>query len=81
MGAEKISQELIKTVQVTGQTDVHLTADINSEEHVKKKTETKCDCGYFSDSTDELMKCYQHQQGVMGEDVVIESTDGHEVNS
>ena len=43
------------------------------------KRETKCDCGYFSDSTDELMKYHQHEQGVVGEEVVIESTDAHEV--
>ena len=72
MGAEKISQEPLKTVQVAGQTD------INSKENVKIKTETKCDCGYFSDSTDELTMCHQHEQGA-GEEVVIESSDGHEV--
>ena len=73
MGAEKISQEPLKTVQVTGQTD------ISSKENMKMKTETKCDCGYFSDSTDELMKYHQHEQGVVGEEVVIESSNGHEV--
>ena len=70
MGAEKISQEPLKTVQVTGQKEIH------SEENMKMKTETKCDCGYFSDSTDEMVLCRQHEQG---EEVVIESSNGHEV--
>ena len=73
MGAENISKEPLKTAQVTGQTE------IDSKENMKMKTETKCDCGYFSDSTDEKMICHQHEQGVVGEEVVIESTDGHEV--
>ena len=58
MGAENISKEPLKTAQVTGQTE------IDSKENMKKKTETKCDCGYFSDSTDEKMICHQHEQGV-----------------
>ena len=54
------------------------------DNHTKDlKTETKCDCGYFSDSTDEL--CHQgDRKEVMiessnEEKVVIESGDGMEV--
>ena len=54
------------------------------DDHTKDlKTETKCDCGYFSDSTEEL--CHQrNREEVMiesnnEEKVVIESGDGMEV--
>ena len=61
--------------QVAGQKYDNHTKDL--------KTETKCDCGYFSDSTEEL--CHQRdRKEVMiesnnEEKVVIESGDGMEV--
>ena len=75
MGAEKVSQDHLVT-SVIGPTDIYCRKDTNnSEETVIMKTETKCDCGYFSDNTDEMMICHQRA----AEEVVIESINGQEV--
>ena len=75
MGAEEVSQDRLVT-SVNGQRDISCSKDTNnSEETVKMKTETKCDCGYFSDNTEEMMICHQRA----AEEVVIESINGQEV--
>ena len=73
MGGEKIPQDPLRTV--TEQTDVFCRTDLtNSQKTWKMKTETKFDCGYFSDSTEEMMLS---QQRAAKE--AVESTNGQEV--
>ena len=75
MGGEKLSQDPLRTV-VTEQTDVCCRTELtNSQETVKMKTETKSDCGYFSDSTDEMLLSHQR----VAKEVLVESTNGQEV--
>ena len=73
MGVEKILQDPLRTV--TEQADVYFKTDLtNSRETVEKikTTETKFDCGYFSDSTEEMIL-------MATKEVVVESTNVQEV--
>ena len=73
MGGEKLSQDPLRTV-VTEQTDVCCRTELtNSQKTVKM--ETKFDCGYFSDSTDEMLLSHQR----VAKEVLVESTNGQEV--